>query len=180
MKQKLSAFYVKTKKNITSLFRFPNLFATTSRWIAMPILGFAAISSMYNYLNKPVNEFFGMFIATIGITLALAALCGQIASVVNREDDTYWVFAYSAEKFLHASLLLIQTLAVVFAKESLFAMGWISKSDVFTRTIQVIVIYTSACAYWCWIAGFQHLNRELWSRWKGRIDKTYQRLMDRF
>ena len=161
------------KKNIASSIKFPNLFATINFWIVMPLLVVVVIKSWPLYINKPVNEFLGIFTPTIGLTLALAALCGQIASVVNREDDTSWVFVYSAERFLHSSLLLIQTLAVAFAKESLLTMGWISKSDGFMLIImQAMVDITGVCAYYCWFGGFYFLNHGLWSRWIRRVDRN--------
>jgi len=70
-------------------------------------------------IQKPFNDFAGLCFSSIGLTLDLSALCWQIASVTNKEDKFHTVLTYAGEKFLHSSLLLIQTLVLMFVKDYL-------------------------------------------------------------
>jgi hypothetical protein len=45
----------------------------------------------------------------------------------SRVPYSSWVFADAAEKFLHACLLMIQTLFMVFVRDSLVEVEWVAR-----------------------------------------------------
>jgi hypothetical protein len=117
-------------------------------------------------IQKPFNDFVELCFSSIGLTLALSALCGQIASVTNKEDKFHTVLTYAGEKFLHSSLLLTQTSVLMFVKDYLVNSGSISvtikKSVSLLSNGTAGLCAAQAALLWHW--GFSALNSALWSR----------------
>jgi hypothetical protein len=89
----------------------------------------------------------------------------------NKEEPT---IRYAGEKFLHSSLLLIQTLIVIYAKEFLISLSFISTNNAINNIIEVIfgiiLSFISSMAALTWFWGFDELNNDLWKKWKKRIE----------
>jgi len=146
---------------------FPVLYAKTSTLIASPIIYGTLIIYVVNSASKQASEVYPLILTAFGISAALSGICFRMAP--SLEVDS--VAKYAGEKFLHSSLLLIQTLFVVYAKESILAiLGPETAKKVVTAIAQIIVLYLSSSAVFTWHYGFAELNAELWRVWKRRID----------
>jgi hypothetical protein len=112
-----------------------------------------------------------MVFSVFGISAALSGICFTWATSPLNES----IIKYAGEKFLHSSLLLIQSIAIVFAKSEILELSFIKSSEIITFiTSQVfLMLYTfvSSVASWFFYYGFEALNNELWEQTKKRIEK---------
>ena len=99
---------------------FPVLFAKASTWIATPLLGLVTINYALRVINQRGSEVYPVGVAAFGVTAALSGLCFAVAAV----PESLNAARYAGEKFLHSSLLLIQTVMIVFLKEALSNSAW--------------------------------------------------------
>ena len=78
---------------------------------------------------------------------------------------------YAGEKFLHSSLLLIQSLMLVYAKEALAAAN---NHDWLVISVRTVILglfsLTATTAGASWFLGFRVLNSQLWANWQRRIE----------
>jgi hypothetical protein len=153
---------------------FPRLHAWVSTTVATPLIIIVTLLYMERLNTKLTSDISGICLSAIGITIALAALCSNFARNVA-EGTSSSDFTYAAEKFFHSSLLLIQTLFIVFARDSLVDIEWIAhygllKSSIIHGVCNAVASFVSAMAAWSWYCGFSALNSALWSRWQRRIE----------
>lgn len=149
---------------------FPILFAKASTIIAAPLVLITLSFYVTHAIILPASEVFPMAIAVFGITAALSGVCFTMSPSKNDEYN----IRYAGEKFLHSSLLLMQSLILIYSKESLISLSYISS----TNTIKTIIIAVfsallgliSSMAAITWFHGFDALNNELWKKWEKRID----------
>ena len=80
---------------------------------------------------------------------------------------------YAGEKFLHASLLLIQTLFLIYARDALTDL--IKTNAFIVNAIKIvaagILTLIAGTGGVCWSWGFSTLNEVLWDNWKRRIEE---------
>ncbi len=148
---------------------FPVLYAKASTVIATPILAITRISYIQRAITQPASEIYSLTMAAFGVTAALSAVCFTMAPS-SVEDPTV---RYAAEKFLHSSLLIIQSLIVIYAKDAIISTEWVRAHTIIkmiTSAVAVgIVSLVAAAAAWTWYWGFSELNSQLWRNWKRRI-----------
>jgi hypothetical protein len=149
-------------------FNFIN--AKTSMWIAAPILAGTSMTIISNSINLPAKDVYPIVISAFGITAALSGVCFTMATSSNTEHT----IRYSGEKFLHSSLLLIQFLAIIFAKDTVLGFSFVHINEILKSILTIIfnllLVIIGVTAASSWFFGFDELNTELWGNWKGRIE----------
>ncbi|HZK95309.1 MAG TPA: hypothetical protein VFC67_13960 [Prolixibacteraceae bacterium] len=149
---------------------YPVFFAKTSTVIAIPIILITLSFYITRAINLPANEVFPLAIAAFGITAALSGICFTMAPTKTDES----AIRYAGEKFLHSSLLLIQSVIVIYAKDSLLSLDLMTKHG--TIKIIIVIVFSSVIslvsvmAAITWYHGFDSLNSDLWEKWKKRIE----------
>ena len=108
--------------------QFPSLYARISNWIATPLIIITAIFYIVCAIEKPASDFIPLGLSVFGLTAGLAALCFTMTPTV-RTEQMLPALRYSGEKNFHSSLLMIQILILVFARDSLLEIGWIANSS---------------------------------------------------
>ena len=148
---------------------FPILFAKASTVIATPLLGLVTINYALHLINQRGSEVYPVSVAAFGVTAALSGLCFAVAAVQNSLKNA----RYAGEKFLHSSLLLIQTVMIAYLKESMSnSAWWMSHATlvaVVNSVFSILLTLLAAAAAWAWYFGFAALNDELWGNWERRI-----------
>lgn len=150
---------------------FPLIYSKASTIIAAPLI-LVILSFYVTYaIQLPAKDILPMAITVLGITLALSGICFSMAPT-DKEEPTV---RYSGEKFLHSSLLLIQTIIIIFAKDALNTIPFINTQNVLkiiiTLILQGLLILISTVAAITWFWGLVELNKELWKKWEMRIKK---------
>jgi hypothetical protein len=175
MREKLSSLWVRIKQSAAKAKR-DYILEKISVWIATPIVYIAAYVYLQGAFIKPISESVALYSYAIGLTMALSALCGQLASVTDKEDEFYKRLTYAGGKFLHSSLLLIQIFILLFFKENILFSVLISPtsvSPIIKKAIDIFIIVIAwglagpAVVFWHW--GFVSLNSWLVKRpqsWK--------------
>jgi hypothetical protein len=141
--------------------------------IVTPLLFLGTIFYVQQLISKPIPEMAGLCLSGIGIAATLAALCNGLARGVQEEASAS-TFTYAAEKFLHACVLLIQTLFLVFVRDSLIAVESMARYPLLRESLipavcNLAALSVSAFACYAWYWGFSDLNTVLWSRWQARM-----------
>jgi len=100
---------------------FPALYAAVSIWIATPLLGFWTVFYAQRAVTQTANEVYPTGMAAFGVTAALSAICFSMVPVCDNPPTPQ----YAGEKFLHSSLLLVQTLLVLYVRDAASAYPWV-------------------------------------------------------
>jgi hypothetical protein len=149
---------------------YPILFAKASTVIAIPIILITLSFYITHAINLPANEVFPLAITAFGITAALSGVCFTMAPIKTDES----AIRYAGEKFLHSSLLLIQSVIVIYAKDSLVSLDIMTKHG--TIKIIIVIVFSfvislvSLMAAITWYHGFDSLNSDLWKKWEKSIE----------
>jgi hypothetical protein len=150
---------------------FPYLHSIVSRFISVPIVSITTVFYVINAINNKSSEFYAIAITAFGITATLSGVCFTMDSSINREKR----IRYSGEKFLHASVLLIQMIVIFFAKDSLLNLNFIIEHKWIHRFIECfflfVMVFVSGMAGLFWLWGLDSINEELWQRYKHRLKK---------
>jgi len=140
-----------------------------SKIVAVPLLFSVTLSYILRLVRQAGPETYTIGMTAFGVTGALSAICLTIPCA----SGTFPPTRYAGEKFLHSSLLLIQTLMIVYVKSALMQSAWwnahISLGSVASVTLSIIGTLVSAAAAYAWYFGFDTLNDELWSNWDRRL-----------
>jgi hypothetical protein len=150
---------------------FPWLYAKASTAVATPLLGVVTVVYTQQAISqRPADSYpFGM--AAFGVSIAFAGVCYTVPS----SDGGLSTTRYAGEKFLHASLLLLQSLMLIFAKNAAithspqWVQPWVGTAKCLGVVAGVVASLVAAAAAWCWYWGFEELNSELWRNWERRI-----------
>lgn len=148
---------------------YPVLYAKASTVIAAPILFITTVVYIQRAINQPAAEIFPLTMTAFGVTAALSGICFTMAPLTTNESTA----RYAGEKFLHSSLLLIQSLIIIYAKDAIINLPFIIDHGLAKKIVAVIfssiVSLVSSTAGLTWYWGFSELNRELWRNWERRI-----------
>lgn len=86
----------------------------------------------------------------------------------RREASTY-----AGEKFLHSSILLVQTLLIVSVRDAILQLQFVRDHSFLAGQARglsaVILSFVAIAAVWTWHHGFSELNAALWENWERRI-----------
>ena len=139
---------------------FPVLYEKGSVWIAIPLLGLATMFYAQRAIIGPALEIYSTGMAAFGVTAGLSAVCFQMATTSAGSSSPS---VYAGEKFLHSSLLLLQTLLVVYVREAVlvsqFATAHPSLSWQVRGLAAAVLSLLAAAVAWTWYHGFSELNR---------------------
>jgi hypothetical protein len=149
---------------------YPSLYATASMWVATPLIALYVSFYIAEAVSQPASVLYSLGVTTLGATMALSAVCLTIPRSARGADS----FHYAGEKFLHSSLLLVQSVMLVFVKESIGKSTFSPQHPALIHAGQAIVagLFTlvSGGAAVCWYWAFDSANRQLWGNWRKKIE----------
>lgn len=148
---------------------FPLLWEKVSVWIAMSLVYFWAIVYAQRAIGYPASEVYAVGMAAFGVTAALSAVCFAMAvAPVSVPASTH-----AGEKFLHSSILLVQTLLIVSVRDAILQLEFVRNHSFLVGQARglfaVIFYFVAIAAVWTWYHGFSELNAVLWKNWERRI-----------
>ena len=148
--------------------KFQSLF---SRTIGQIVLGAAGVMYANQLWVSPLDKVVTVGLSAFGAIAVLSALCFTMAPCLTTEEERRPTL-YAGEKFFHSSLLLIQTIFLKFAGESLtnlqliMDVHWLHSS--LTAITSIASSLTGAVATWFSVYGFESLNDFFWQRYEKR------------
>ena len=150
---------------------FPAMYAGASKWVAMPLIGAVTLLYITRAASSSGQDVYGLGMTAFGVTAALSAICFTVPSTAEG-----WAQAqYAAEKFLHSSLLLVQSLMLLYIKQAAVSLTWVHTHPwvafCIAGSVAGVLGLVSASAAWCWLYGFGAINNSLWKNWESRIIK---------
>lgn len=152
---------------------------TWASFLSRNIASIACYSAGSLYIARlytmKASDFAAFGIATFGFVAALSGLCYTKAGVMPENEKS--TFTFCGEKFLHASILLLQTIVLKFAQDGvsdLFASRPLV-SGICTGVFYLLTFATGAYAFYFIFFGFQDLNNELWRRYLDRLSQKKNR-----
>lgn len=145
--------------------------------VLYPLLAGTTIAYVHGAITRPAGDVYPLGMAAFGVTAALSGVCFAMAPV----DKSAAPILYAGEKFLHASLLLVQTLLALYMKDSLAAAAWIEKlptiGAIISAGLGAAILLIATAAAWSWNWGFEEANKYLWQRWRDRVGDADQNLV---
>lgn len=141
------------------------------------ILGLTALMYIQQAIFEPLDKFSTVALSGIGILLALAGLSFALFPCLNNKEDKNLII-YVGEKFFHSSILLVQTLFIKFAYETLKSMEffqtlWLKEILLFLFLLPLIILVSLAT--WFFIFGFEKINDFLWFRYEIRWKEYWKK-----
>lgn len=100
---------------------FLKLFALASGWIATPLICICTIIYIQHAISQPATNAFPMGLSAFGVTAALSGISFSMARACENPATA----KYAGEKFLHSSILLSQTLLVLYIRDTVVESDWI-------------------------------------------------------
>src|SRR5450631_973447 len=101
---------------------YPVFWARVITAIGTPIIFVTLIIYVQRAITQPSATVYPLVVTAFGMTAALSGICFRMASSLL-EDSTP---RYAGEKFLHSAILLIQSLFLIYAKDAVISLGWMS------------------------------------------------------
>lgn len=154
---------------------FPVLWEKVSVWIAVPLVYSWASFYVWRATEYPASEIYAVGMSAFGVTVALSAVCFAIAVAPTAVP----ISTYAGEKFLHSSILIVQTLLVVSVRDAVLKMTFVRDHGVLMTQVKgvtaVIVMFVATAAVWTWYHGFSELNAALWKNWEQRVNELNER-----
>lgn len=148
---------------------FPVLYKAASVWIATPLLGLSTLFYAQRAITQTASEVYPVGMAAFGVTAALSAICFTMVPACDNPPTA----RYAGEKFLHSSLLLIQSLLILYVRDAAVAFDWVRTHPPVVANITgvaaAVLSLVTAAAAWTWYHGFSELNAVLWKNWERRI-----------
>ena len=145
--------------------------AASTIFVPMLLIG-VTVSYAQQATSRPASEVYPLAMACFGVTAALAGVCFTMAP----HPDQFGPVRYAGEKFLHSSLLLIQSLLALFVRDHLLDSQW-ALSHPAAAAVGAAILGTAvwlilAAGAFCWNWGFESLNDEMWKGWRNRLAKA--------
>jgi hypothetical protein len=133
---------------------------------------------MNQFIRHPLNEVFTIGLSAFALIAALSGLCYALAPCLPTEEEKHSPL-YAGEKFLHSCLLLLQTVFLKYASDSVLSFKWIQdnrllNSTVFFLSAVLLVGIGSFATYFC-LFGFEAINGFLWKRYEFRWKKVHHK-----
>lgn len=155
---------------------FPAIYALASKIIAIPAVSIITILFISKAITFPPSNIFSMSITVFGVTVALSGVC---FSMVSSAPDHTKDIKFAGEKFLHSSILLIQAIILIYARNALVHSTHINQyvmaKNIIYRIFQLVIMIISTTSAFTWLQGFSAINDVLWKRWKLRIENPEKR-----
>jgi hypothetical protein len=138
----------------------PDLAALISKHVALFISGCAALFYVVSLLRSPLGDFAPVGLSAFAIIAGLAGVCYTLVQVIDSQKEKVTPL-YAAEKFLHSSILLLQTLFLKYAEASvlefLAAIPWLQ------RTVELVfyLLFLATGLYGLYFLGTIEAHTEL-------------------
>jgi hypothetical protein len=148
---------------------YPQLYALASIWIATPLIFIGTVVYLQRAIYQSAIIMFPIGLSAFGVTAALSGICFGMARAI----DNPYTAKYAGEKFLHSAVLLIQSLLVLYIRDTVLDFEVIKTWPNIALTVKivadVILGYVTTVAAWTWFHGYEELNKFLWKNWEQRI-----------
>lgn len=150
---------------------YANVMSKVSGWIAIPLVSIVTYNYAHAIIRRPAGEATSLAVTAFGLMTAMAAVCFSVSSPVGRGERTAQVFKYAGEKFLLASVLLLQILFMMYARDGLVevASKYPRTRGVVTTSSGIIMGVLSTAAAYTFYWAIEALNDELFKIWKWRL-----------
>ncbi len=150
---------------------YANAMSRLSGWIAIPLVMIVAYNYAHAMIRRPAGEATSLAVTAFGLMTAMAAVCLSVSSPVGRGERTAQVFKYAGEKFLLASVLLLQVLFMMYARDGILEIvaKYPRTRGLVTSASGIIMGVLSTVAAFTFYWAIEALNDELFKIWKWRL-----------
>ena len=153
----------------------PKLASIISRNLSYAIIFVAACFYCVSLVTQSVEKVTIIGLTVFGIFAGLSALCFGFVSILEDVNDKSEV-TYAGEKYLHSSLLLVQTIFLKYVEQSILSLSFIKTIPFVSVSVAFIIgiclfgslVYST---YFCLYAT-KSLNDYLWKRYEVRRQKS--------
>jgi hypothetical protein len=148
---------------------YVKLYSLISRSVGYFIISVSGLLYVQRILSEPADRVIPLALTAIATIAALSALCFSYVPCISDEVDKNSGL-YAGEKFLHSTLLMIQTLFLKYVADQLLAIDSIKEilwlQMTISITVGVLLFGIGGYAVTMAALGFDSLNKTLWSHFE--------------
>ena len=144
-----------------------------ANWVGYILFAVSGLEYSYQLLNHDNPKLTAVGITVFGVCAVLSNISYRAAALFDEENKHLLI--YSGEKFLHCSLLIIQTIVFRYVIDALLTFKlpperamWMWVISTTEKVFNVIMVLIGLYATYFFLYGFQHLNDFLWRRYRER------------
>ena len=154
---------------------YVKIYSSLSRVLGYAILSMSGLLYIRNIVYESGSKVTSMALTATATIAALSALCFSFVHCINDEDDKKNTI-YAGEKFLHSTLLIIQTLFLKYALDQALAFESVKTIVWLKITIQIVasILLTGIGGFAVTMAahGFNSLNKTLWIHYEKNAEQN--------
>ena len=152
--------------------------AALSTTVGHIIFGVSTLSYISALIQQPIEKVASIGLSAFALIGAVSGLCFAMAQALP-EGDAKASTLYSGEKFLHATLLILQSIVLKYASDVALATELVKTKPLLTAVVSgcanVLLFVVSAYAAYFMLYGFESINSFLWDRFLTRRQRLFQR-----
>ena len=152
--------------------------AALSTTVGYGIFGVSTLLYVVALIQQPLEKVVSIGLSAFALVGAVSGLCFAMAQALP-EGDAKASTLYSGEKFLHTTLLILQSIALKYASDVALATELAKTKPLLVAVVSgcssVLLLVISIHAAYCILYGFDSINSFLWDRFLTRRRRLSQR-----
>lgn len=148
-----------------------------SATIGFIIFAFSILSYVSGLIQQPFEKVSFACLSAFALLAAISGLCFAMAQVMGKDDDKAPVL-YSGEKLLHSTVLILETIVLKYASETVLSFSFVKSHEIVSSSISWVsyglLVIISLYATYFLLYGFEALHDFLWSRFQVRRQNRYK------
>ena len=149
-----------------------------SATIGYLIFGSSVLTYVSVLIKQPFEKMSTVGLSAFALVAAVSGLCFSMASVLEKENDKSTAI-YSGEKFLHSTVLILETIVLKYASDTLLASQFMKAHELFSTIISwaafALLLIISSYATYFYLYGFEALHDFLWNRFHVRRQNMHKK-----
>ena len=142
------------------------------------IFGSAILSYVSALIREPFEKITVIGLSAFALVAAVSGLCFAMSQVMEKEDDKSTVF-YSGEKLLHSAILILETIVLKYASDTILSTTFMKSHEKFSTVISWVsfwlLFFISVNGAYFFLHGFEALHDLLWDRFQKRRQNIYKK-----
>lgn len=129
--------------------------------IAYIIFGWSILSYVVALIRQPFEKVAAIGLSAFALVASVSGLCFAIAHVLEKENEKSTAL-YSGEKLLHSTVLILQTVVLKYASDTVLDSSFLKSHEILTKVVSwasygLLVVISSYAAYF-FLYGFEALH----------------------
>jgi len=131
------------------------------------IFSWSVLTYVIALLQQPIEKMANIGLSAFALVAAVSGLCFAMAAILENDNGKSTAI-YAGEKLLHSTVLILQTIVLKYALDTLMSSDFMKSHETLTSITSIVShvflsIVSSYAAYFS-LYGFEALHDFLWNR----------------